>query len=56
MYLKKKNVNITNQPDEIMGKLMGRARDVVRKGIRSDSSLSAEQQPDAIYTILKQHF
>ena len=56
VYLKKRNINITNQPYEMMGKLMGRTRDVVRIGIHSDSSLSVEQQPDAIYTILKQHF
>lgn len=56
MYLKKKSVNIADQSDEIMGKLMGRARDVVRIGIRSDPSLSIEQQPETIYAILKQHF
>lgn len=54
--LKKRNVNIGDQSDEIMSKLMGRARDVVKIGIRSDPSLRAEQKPDAICAILKQHF
>lgn len=56
MYLKKRSVNIVDQSDEIMGKLMGRARDVVRIGIRSNPSLSVEQHPDTIYAILKHHF
>lgn len=56
MYLKKKNVDLADQSDEIMGKLMGRARDVARIGIRSNPSLSVELHPDAIYAILKQHF
>lgn len=56
VYLKKKCVDAADQSVEIMGKLMGRARDVVRIGIRSDPSLSVEQHPDTIYAILKQHF
>lgn len=53
VYLKKKCVDIVDQSDEIMGKLMGAARDVVRIGICSDPSLSVEQHPDTIYAILK---
>lgn len=56
VYLKKKSANIADQSDEIMGRLLGRARDVVRIGIHSDPSLGVEQHPDAIYAILKQHF
>lgn len=54
VYLKRKNVTIESQSDEIMARLLGRARDVVRIGLRSDPSLSAEDKPDAIYAILKQ--
>lgn len=56
MYLKKRSVVIADQPDEIMNKLMGRAKDVVRIGLRSDPLLSIDQKPDTIYAILKQHF
>lgn len=54
--LKRRNIGIEDQFDEIMSKLMGRARDVVKIGIRSDPSLRVEQKPDAVYVILKQHF
>ena len=39
MYLRKKSIKIADQSDEIMGKLMGRAKDVVKIGIHSDPSL-----------------
>lgn len=38
IFLKKKRVNISDQLEEILSKLMGRARDVVRIGLHSDSS------------------
>ena len=56
VYLRKRVVAPADQADEVMSKLMGRARDVVRIGTRSDPSLSAEQLPDRIFDILKQHF
>lgn len=56
LYLKKKNIGTADRPDEIMSRLMGWAKDVVRIGIRSDPSLSAEQQPETIFAILKHHF
>lgn len=56
IFFKKKNVCISDQAEEILSRLMGRAKDVVKIGLRSGPSLSVEQQPDEIYSILKQHF
>ncbi|KAL7862550.1 hypothetical protein SRHO_G00139910 [Serrasalmus rhombeus] len=39
-----------------MCRLMGRARDVVRIGLRSDPTLVARENPDVIYNILLQYF
>ena len=40
----------------VMGRLMGKARDVVRIGLRSDPSLKASCTPDVVYNILIQYF
>lgn len=39
-----------------MSKIMGRARDVVRVGLRSDSRIDLSQGPGPVFDILKQHF
>ena len=56
VYLRKKNISALDQSEEIMSKLMGRAKDVVRIGLRSDPSLHVTQHPETIYAILRQHF
>lgn len=44
------------QAEEIMGKLMGKARDVVKVALRSDQTLDVKQNPGLIYDILLQYF
>lgn len=56
VFLRKRHIPAHEQSDELMSRLMGRAKDVVRIGLRSDPSLDVVQHPDTIYTILKQHF
>ncbi|KAL2098393.1 hypothetical protein ACEWY4_007600 [Coilia grayii] len=56
VFLRKRNIPAADNSDEIMSRLMGRAKDVVRIGLRSDPSLDVVQHPDTIYAILKQHF
>lgn len=55
-YMKKKGVPLSEQAEEVMNKLVGRAREVVKVGIRSKPSLSLSSGPDPIFDILKQHF
>lgn len=55
-YMKKKGIPLGEQAEEVMGKLVGRAREVVKVGIRSQPSLSLSEGPDPIFEILKQHF
>ncbi|XP_043982844.1 uncharacterized protein LOC122836928 [Gambusia affinis] len=55
-YLKKKGVQTAEQADEVLSKLAGRAREIVRVGIRSKPSLSLKEGPKPIFEILKQHF
>ena len=56
IFLKKKKVVLADKADEILSKLMGRAKDVVKIALRSDPSRDAAQHPEVIYMILKQHF
>lgn len=44
------------QHQEILSKLMGRARDIVKITLRSNSSLRPHENPKIITDILKQHF
>lgn len=55
-YMRKKGVPVAEQAEEVLSKLVGRARKVVRVGIRSKPSLSLIEGPDPIFEILKQHF
>lgn len=56
LYLRKRNFQCADQADEIMSRLRGRARDVVKIALRSDPTLDVARQPDVIYGILKQNF
>ncbi|XP_063055553.1 uncharacterized protein LOC134449508 [Engraulis encrasicolus] len=55
-YLRKQRCPVEEQAEEILGKLMGKAKDVVRVALRSDSSLNVRQKPELIYDMLMQYF
>lgn len=55
-YLRKQRCPVDEQAEEIMGKLMGKARDVVKVALRSDQTLNVKQNPDIIYDVLLQYF
>lgn len=52
-YLRKKTCTGTEQVEEVMNKLMGRARDVTKVWMRSNSTVS---EVSVIFSILRQHF
>ncbi|XP_073727747.1 uncharacterized protein [Misgurnus anguillicaudatus] len=56
MYLRKRGIPITEQHQEILSRLMGRAKDVVKVTLRCNSALNPVENPKAIMDILKQHF
>lgn len=55
-YMKKKGIPVSEQADEVLSKLVGRAREVVKVGIRSKPVLTLTDGPEPIFEILKQHF
>ena len=55
-YLRRHAVPVHEQGDEILCRLRGKARDVVRVALRSDSSLDVIQHPELIYNVLLQYF
>ncbi|KAK0152268.1 hypothetical protein N1851_006318 [Merluccius polli] len=55
-YLRKQRCPVDEQAEEIMGKLMGKAKDVVKVALRSDTTLDVKQHPELIYDILLQYF
>lgn len=54
--LSKRKCAVENQADEIISRLMGKAGDIVRISLRSDSSLDVKNDPDIIYSILLKYF
>ncbi len=54
--LSKQKCAVENQADEIMSRLMGRAGDIVRISLRSDTSLDVRSDPNIIYSILLKYF
>lgn len=56
VYFKKRATPLNEQYSEIMSKLMGKAKDVVRITLRSNSSLKPLEKPSVVYDILRQHF
>lgn len=56
VYLRKRAIPLREQHAEIMSKLMGRAKDIVRITLRSSPSVKPEETPKIIYDILRQHF
>lgn len=55
-YLRKMGIPVEEQADEVMSRLMGRAREVVRVGLRSNPSIDLSKSPGPIFDLLKQHF
>lgn len=45
-YIRKQNYDVSLQTEEVMGRLIGKARDVVKIGLRSDPSLSTSRTPE----------
>lgn len=54
-YIKRNNLKTEQQAEEILIHLRGRARDVVKFGIRN-SDIDIVHNPDAIFSILRKHF
>uniref|UniRef100_A0A1A7ZVK1 CCHC-type domain-containing protein n=1 Tax=Nothobranchius furzeri TaxID=105023 RepID=A0A1A7ZVK1_NOTFU len=55
-YFRKRDTPVHEQYPEIVSKLMGRAKDIVRITLRNSLSLKPQEKPDVIYSILRQHF
>ena len=55
-YLRKQDVPIQEQAEEIISHLMGKARDVVKIALRSNPALDVRQKPELVYDILLQYF
>lgn len=54
-YIQKSGVQLKNQAEEILIHLRGRAKDVVRFGIRN-GEIDVQHNPQAIYGLLRKHF
>ena len=55
-YLRRRHVELGEQHQEMLSRLMWKARDIVRLTLRSNSSLKPHENPKVIINILKQHF
>lgn len=56
VYLNKRGVPLREYSQEIMSRLMGKARDIVKVTLRSIPSLKPAENPKLVFDILKQHF
>lgn len=56
VYFNKRATPLNEQYSEIMSKLMGKAKDVVRITLRSNPSLKPVENPNVVYDVLRQHF
>ena len=56
VYLNKRGVSSQEQSQEIMSRLMGKARDIVKVTLRSMPSLRPAEDSKLVFDILKQHF
>lgn len=55
-HLRKQDIPVCEQAEEIMNHLMGKARDVVKIALRSDPALDVTQRPELVYNILLHYF
>ncbi|KAK0147550.1 hypothetical protein N1851_012979 [Merluccius polli] len=56
LYLGRRGIELYDQADEVLGKLRGRARDVVTIGLRSRPSLDLKSGAQPVFDVLRQHF
>lgn len=56
VYLHKRNFSVDEQRDEIMSHLLGRAKSIVKVGLKSSSSSGTVVTPETIYSILRRYF
>jgi hypothetical protein len=56
VFLRKRGLPVIEQSQEIMSKLMGSARDIIKITLSSNTSLKPHENPKVIIDILKQHF
>ena len=56
MYLVKRNIATKQQSQDILSRLMGKAKDVVKVTLRNNLTLNHIQDPRLIFDILKQHY
>lgn len=56
VYLKKRGVPPQEYSQEILSRLMGKARDIVKVTLRSIPSLKPAENPKLVFDVLKQHF
>lgn len=54
-FIRKSNVRVEEQAEEILMHLRGKAKDVVRCGIRNNNT-NISTHPDVIYSLLRRHF
>ncbi|XP_026228893.1 uncharacterized protein LOC113170836 [Anabas testudineus] len=55
-HLRKHEIPVDGQAEEIMSHLLGKARDVVRIALRSDSGLDVKKSPEIVYDVLLHYF
>jgi len=55
-YLRKRGIPMLEHHHEILSRLMGKAKDIVRITLRSNTSLKPSENPKVIFDVLKQHF
>ena len=56
VYFKKRAIPLKEQYSDIISKLLGKAKDIVRITLRSSPSAKPQDDPKIIYDILRQHF
>lgn len=54
-YLRKRSIKLGEQHQEMLSRLMGKAKDIVRITLRSNPSLKPHENPKVVTDILKQH-
>ncbi len=55
-YLNKKGYSVSEQGQDILDRLMGRAKDVVWTCIRNNPLINVNRDPHVIFSILRQRF
>lgn len=56
IYLKKQDIPVQEQADEIVSHLLGKDKDVVRISLQSDPDLDVTEKPELIYSVLLHYF